>query len=304
LFFNVAHYALRPWPWIIVALASIVMFDDINCLAEAFPNVSKDKLGHDLAYPAMLTFLPSGLMGIVIASLAAAYMSTVSTHLNWGSSYFVYDVYKRVINPDASEKEQVWAGRISTVVMMLLAVLFALALTNAKELFDIILMFGAGTGLIFILRWFWWRINIWSEISAMVFSGVFAILAKFTPMLSFVNEDYHFPISVFATTIVWLVVTFMTPPEEDEVLIKFVKKIKPGGPGWKAYNRHAGTEKSKAWQVPFGILAMIGGCMLVYGMLFFVGSILYEQYQMSLVYLISASIGIFVIVKVWPKLQL
>ncbi len=304
LFFNVAHYALRPWPWIIVALASLIMFPDLDSLATAFPGVSEDKLGHDLGYPAMLTFLPSGLMGIVIASLAAAYMSTVSTHLNWGSSYFVYDVYKRLINPQATQKEQVMVGRISTVVMMILAVLFALVLTNAKQLFDIILMFGAGTGLIFILRWFWWRINIWSEISAMVFSGVFAILAKFTPMLSFMNEDYHFPFSVLCTTIVWIIATFTTPPEKEEVLINFVKKIKPGGPGWSAYKQYAGDQKSKAWQVPYGILAMIGGCMLVYGMLFFVGSVLYQQFQMSIVYIISVCIGIFVIVKAWPKLQL
>ena len=175
-FFNVMHYALRPWPWILVALASLVIFPDIASIQEAFPNVSEDKLGHDLAYSAMLTKLPSGLLGLVLASLVAAYMSTISTHLNWGSSYLVNDFYKQQIKKNASEKELVLVGRISTIVLMVLSAFFALYLQNAKQLFDIIIMFGAGTGLIFILRWFWWRINAWSEISAMVVSGVVSLL--------------------------------------------------------------------------------------------------------------------------------
>jgi SSS family solute:Na+ symporter len=154
-FFNVMHYALRPWPWIIVALASLVVFPDLASIQEAFPNISDDKLGQDLAYPAMLTLLPSGLLGIVVASLGAAYMSTISTHLNWGSSYIVNDFYKQQVNKNASEKELVNIGRISTVILFILSAIFALLLTNALQLFDVILMFGAGTGLIFILRWFW-----------------------------------------------------------------------------------------------------------------------------------------------------
>jgi SSS family solute:Na+ symporter len=175
-FFNIMHYALRPWPWILVALASLVVFPDIASIQDAFPNISEDKLGHDLAYSAMLTKLPSGLLGLVLASLIAAYMSTISTHLNWGSSYIVNDFYKQQIKKDASEKELVLVGRISTVVLMILSALFALYLQNAKQLFDIIIMFGAGTGLIFILRWFWWRINAWSEISAMIVSGIVSLL--------------------------------------------------------------------------------------------------------------------------------
>ena len=178
-FFNILHYALRPWPWILVALASLVVFPDLESIQSAFPNVSDDKLGHDLAYPAMLTFLPSGLLGLVLASLIAAYMSTISTHLNWGSSYIVNDVYKRFVKPEATEKELVNIGRISTVVMMILGAVLALYLTNAKQIFNIIIMFGAGTGLIFILRWFWWRINAWSEISAMFISGIVSIYFEF-----------------------------------------------------------------------------------------------------------------------------
>ena len=162
-FFNIMHYALRPWPWILVALASLVLYPDIASIQQAFPQVDASKLGNDLAYSAMLTKLPAGLLGIVLASLGAAYMSTLSSHLNWGSSYIVNDFYKQQINPNASEKQLVLVGRISTVLLMVLSSFFALQMQNAKQLFDIILMFGAGSGLIFILRWFWWRINTWSE---------------------------------------------------------------------------------------------------------------------------------------------
>ncbi|MGI9546159.1 MAG: sodium:solute symporter family protein, partial [Flavobacteriaceae bacterium] len=171
-FFNIMHYALRPWPWILVALASLVVFPDIASIHEAFPNVADDKLGHDLAYSAMLTKLPSGLLGLVLASLVAAYMSTISTQLNWGSSYIVFDFYKEQINPKASEKRLVAVGRLSTVVLMVFSAILALLLQNALQLFEVLLVFGAGTGLIFILRWFWWRINAWSEITAMFASGI------------------------------------------------------------------------------------------------------------------------------------
>ena len=170
-FFNIMHYALRPWPWILVALASLVLYPDLASLQSAFPLVEKSKLGHDLAYSAMLTKLPSGLLGLVLASLIAAYMSTISTHLNWGSSYVVNDFYKQTVKPNASEKELVAVGRISTVILMVVSALVALQLNNAKQLFDLVLMFGAGTGLIFILRWFWWRINAWTELSLCLLRG-------------------------------------------------------------------------------------------------------------------------------------
>src|SRR5210317_1146305 len=181
-FFNIMHYALRPWPWILVALASLVVYPDIASIQAAFPNVEAGKLGHDLAYSAMLTKLPAGLLGLVLASLGAAYMSTLSTHLNWGASYIVNDVYRLNFGKNSSEKHLVLVGRIATVLLMVFSALFALVLQNALQLFDIILMFGAGTGLIFILRWFWWRINAWSELSAMVSSGIISILLNFTSL--------------------------------------------------------------------------------------------------------------------------
>src|SRR5210317_116519 len=248
-FFNIMHYALRPWPWILVALASLVVFPDVASIHEAFPNVEESKLGNDLAYSAMLTKLPPGLLGIVLASLGAAYMSTISTHLNWGSSYVVNDFYKQQIKPGASEKELVAVGRITTVVLMVCSAALALFLTNALQLFDIILMFGAGTGLIFILRWFWWRINAWSEISAMIVSGVLSILFNFGSLgTTFFGGDglegifpswAKFPVVVLLTSIVWIAVTFLTSPEREETLDRFYKQTQPGGPGWKTQQEKA-----------------------------------------------------------------
>ena len=206
-FFNILHYALRPWAWILVALSSLVVFPDVASIKEAFPAISEGKLGHDLAYPAMLTFLPSGLLGLILASLVAAYMSTISTHLNWGASYIVNDFYKRVINPEASEKTLVNIGRLSTVLLMIISTGLALSFTNAAQVFNVILMFGAGSGLIFLLRWFWWRINAWSEITAMSVSGVVSILITFTPLGTIMFGDsgampdyLRFPFVVLVTT--------------------------------------------------------------------------------------------------------
>ena len=281
LFFNIMHYALRPWPWILVALASLIIFPDLDSIRETFPNVVEDKIGHDLAYPAMLTLLPSGLLGFVLASLVSAYMSTISTHLNWGSSYVVNDFYKQLINKNASEKELVNVGRVSVVILMIISSIFAIALTNSYQLFDIILMFGAGTGSIFILRWFWWRINAWSEIAAMLSSGLISILFANEKIASaifnenFIEPYFKFPVIVLITTIVWLLVTFMTKPDDDQKLIEFYKKTRPGGPGWKRivnlpdFKNEKGYNKT--WAVPRGILCMLVGCLAIYSALFSTG---------------------------------
>ncbi len=302
-FFNIAHYALRPWPWIIVALASLIIFPDLESISAAFPNVSEDKLGHDLGYPAMLTFLPSGLLGLVLTSLAAAYMSTISTHLNWGSSYVVFDIYKRWIDPKASEKKLVLVGRLTTVALMIFAVLFALQLQNAAELFDIIILFGAGTGLIFILRWFWWRINIWSEISAMIFSGVLALAIKKGNIFFWLDEKWHFSVAVLITTIFWVIVTYATPPEKKEVLEKFYKKINPSGPGWKKFEYLKNTDSPNSNSLPYGILAMLLGCILVYSLLFLIGSVLYGNFGPSLAFAAVALGATFALIKLWPKVK-
>ena len=315
-FFNIMHYALRPWPWIIVALASLVLFPDIASIHKAFPNVAESKLGHDLAYSAMLTKLPAGLLGLVLASLAAAYMSTISTHLNWGSSYVVNDFYKQQIHKDASEKELVTVGRISTVVLMVLSALLALVLQNALQLFDIILMFGAGTGLIFILRWFWWRINAWSEISAMLVSGVVSMVLTFTSLgevlfgIDGVLPAWaKFPFIVLITTIAWIVVTYLTPAENTSVLQSFYQKTQPGGPGWAKIITDANKEgvdittQSESWSVPSGIIAMLLGCVLIYSCLFAVGYWIYAEYTLAIGLTLLAVIAAFLLKRVWSKVK-
>jgi len=315
-FFNIMHYALRPWPWIIVALASMVVYPDLLSIQTAFPNVAADKLGNDLAYSAMLTKLPSGLLGLVMASLGAAYMSTISTHLNWGSSYIVNDVYKLEIQPNATEKQMVMLGRIATVLLMVASGFLALTLTNALQLFDIILMFGAGTGLIFILRWFWWRINAWSEISAMIVSGVLSILFNFGSLgTTFFGGDgldgvfpswAKFPLVVLLTSIVWIAVTFLTSPEREETLDRFYKQTQPGGPGWKTQQEKAISEgqlKPQEWSVPSGILAMILGAILVYGCMFATGNWIYGNYTLASGLTLAVIVAGVLLLKVWKTLK-
>ncbi len=316
-FFNIMHYALRPWPWILVALASLVVFPDIASIQEAFPNITEDKLGHDLAYSAMLTKLPSGLLGLVLASLIAAYMSTISTQLNWGSSYIVFDFYKQQINPNASEKRLVAVGRIATVVLMLFSAGLALVLQNALQLFDVLLTFGAGTGLIFILRWFWWRINAWSEITAMFASGLISIILKFTPIGDFffatetgVFPDWmEYPFVVIITTLIWLAATFITQPESSEVLQNFYKKIQPGGPGWNTVITNAEKNnifiknKEEKWSVPNGIYAMVVGCVLIYSCMFATGYWIYGKTTLALTLTVVAIVSALALIKIWKALK-
>ena len=312
-FFNIMHYALRPWPWILVALASLVIFPDLDSIKSAFPNIGDDKIGNDLAYSAMLTLLPSGLLGLVLASLISAYMSTISTQLNWGSSYIVYDYYKQQINPDASEKKLVAVGRISTILLMVLSAILALLLQNALQLFNILLVFGAGTGLIFILRWFWWRINAWSEITAMFASGIISILLKLTPLGPFLFnsdnglfEDYmEYPFVVTVTTCLWLIVTFITKPESDKVLINFYSKIRPGGPGWNKVliKSNITKEKSENKALIDGLYAMVIGSILIYSIMFSTGYFLYGEINLGLFFMVSSIIfGVLLVFK-WRKIR-
>lgn len=311
LFFNIMHYSLRPWPWILVALASLIIFPDLDSIRETFPNVGEDKIGHDLAYPAMLTLLPSGLLGLVLASLVSAYMSTISTHLNWGSSYVVNDFYKSLIGKDASERKLVNVGRISVVFLMIISSLIALVLNNALQLFQIILMFGAGTGSIFILRWFWWRINAWSEIAAMICSGIVSVLFEFSPIgdlifnENFIEPYFKFPLVVLITTFVWVTVTFMTKPDDDETLIKFYEKTNPGGPGWKRIkniSKLRSKSEEKEWIVPRGILCMILGCFAIYSALFSTGYFIYGELSNGFIFLISTIIFSFILFKISKKI--
>jgi len=269
LLFNAAHYGLRPWPWILVALCSILVFPDLEALQAAFPHVDKSVLGDDLAYPAMLTFLPHGLLGMVVASLIAAFMSTISTHLNWGSSYLVNDVYRRFFKPDATGAHLVKVGRFSTLILMLLAGLLALALSNALQAFQILLQIGAGTGLLFILRWFWRRINAASEIAAMVISFLVAVYFQWVHTaigLEPLEGWQQLLIGVAVTTAGWVAVTFMTPPTDEAVLKMFEDRIR--------------ADKAS---IPRGILGMLLGCAAIYGLLFSTGFWIYGRTGPALV---------------------
>ncbi len=281
LLFNVAHYALRPWPWILVALASLIIFPDLASLAQAFPHIPAQVIGHDLAYPAMLTLLPTGALGLVVASLAAAFMSTISTHLNWGASYLANDVYQRFVDPDADEKTLVRVGRLATVVLMVLAAMLALQLENALQAFGLLLQIGAGTGLLFILRWFWWRINAWSEITAMVVSFAVAVFFFFQHRALDGREPPLLPwqellIGVGITTAAWLAVTFLTRPTDSATLQAFCRLARPGGPGWRAVPQPTEVA-AMPWPVPRALLAMLLGSAAVYALLFATGLALYGK---------------------------
>ncbi|PIB34217.1 Na+:solute symporter [Reichenbachiella sp. 5M10] len=311
LFFNAAHYALRPWPWIIVALCSLVVFPDLDSFRTAFPH-AESIINNDLGYPAMLTFIPSGLLGIVVTSLIAAYMSTISTHLNWGASYIVNDYYKRFMKPDASQKEMLNVGRIITVVLMVLTMIFALLLDNALGAFQILLQIGAGTGLIFILRWFWWRINAASELSAMLVSFLVAIYFNlihealgFAPLADWVQ----LLLGVGITTVTWITVSFISAPTSMTTLVNFINQVNPGGPGWKSIVAKAKKEglvltaEPQKWKVPVGILSMIVGTVGIYSFLMGTGLYIYGRHlTASLLMTVAAGCG-FALKKLWVKLN-
>ncbi len=306
LLFNAAHYALRPWPWIIVALCSLVVFPDLAALREAFPNVDPGVVRHDLAYPAMLSYLPAGLLGLVVASLIAAFMSTISSHLNWGSSYIVNDFYHRFIDREAGEKKLVLVGRVSTVILMVLAGILALLLSNALQAFNILLQIGAGTGLLFILRWFWWRINPWSEITAMVVSFFVAVYFQLVHPhtgLPAVSNHVMLIIGVGITTVSWIAVTFVTRPSDMETLRSFSRLVRPGGPGWKAVEETEGMVRGSGtaggeWEVPAGILRMVLGCFFIYGALFATGFWIYGNIVPAGIMTAVAAVSAFALFKV------
>ncbi|MFT5833179.1 MAG: SSS family solute:Na+ symporter [Cognaticolwellia sp.] len=308
LFFNIAHYALRPWPWILIALASLIVFPNLESIQTAFPDIDPGIIDDDLAYSAMLTYLPQGLLGIVIASLVAAFMSTISTHLNWGSSYIVNDFYKRFVNPDVSEKKMVLIGRLSTILLMIFAAFVALRLQNAKEAFDIIVLMGAGTGLLFILRWFWWRINAYSEIAAMVISLAVAIIFKFVlPEEYALDGHIELLLSVAITTVGWVVVTFLTPPVDRETLFSFYNLIKPHSNGWKPIIAEGiAAEKINPDEVTTGKLpqeltGMFAGIFLVYGVLFTTGLFLYGRTTNALIGVVISIVAGVMLWRSWKK---
>jgi solute:Na+ symporter, SSS family len=294
LLFNAMHYALRPWPWIIVALSSILVYPQLADIHRVFPYVEERLIGNDMAYPAMLRFLPAGFLGLMVAGMLAAYRSTIETHLNWGTSYLVHDFYRRFLRRRASERHYVFMGRVVTALLMICAALLTFALDTAKESFDLILSVGAGTGLIYLLRWFWWRINAWSEVSAMASS--FLVAVGF-----FVGRKAGHPVAphlalivtVAATTVVWIAVTYATRPVDRPTLVVFYRLVRPAGPGWREIRHEAGVGPSPD-SLPQNLLGWVLGCVFVYAALFGTGSVLYGKTAQAAVW-----IALFVVSGVW-----
>lgn len=336
LLYNVAHYALRPWPWILIALASLVVFPELSDLKTAFPNLSDDKLGHDVAYPAMLTKLPPGLLGLVAASLIAAFMSTMSTQLNLGASYLVNDFYQRFMKPDATQKQLVRAGQIFTVVSAFLGLGLGLLLTSAKQAFDLLLLLGAGTGLVYILRWFWWRITAMTEIVAMIASLIIASYFTFghdtliymmnnidadsidratgltsegiNPRDLFLMEGWKKTVvGTLLTTAIWVIATFFTRPTSDETLRKFYRLIKPGGKGWDAVIAKANAEGDpmikEQGQLPLELLCFVIGTITVYAMLFATGNWIYGNMVLGASLTAVAALGAYFLFWAWGQLK-
>ncbi len=310
LFFNVAHYVLRPWPWILVGLASLIIYPELSDIQKAFPHVDPSLIGHDIAYPAMLKFLPVGWMGLMVGGLIAANSSTILTHLNWGSSYLVHDFYRRFLRPDETEHHYVNAGRVSTLILFLGSAATVYLLDTAKESFNLLLQVGAGTGLLYLLRWFWWRVSAWSEVVAMVssfaISVFFVVLHKQGTNLGTHKELL---ITVAVTTVCWVLTALFGPETDRKTLINFYRKVHPFGPGWGPIQREAGisaaelAEEAEHENVPLALLGWVAGCSAIWTALFTVGNFLYGRNVYAgillAVFILSTAVLTWVINKIW-----
>ena len=310
LFFNVAHYVLRPWPWILVALASILVYPELSDIQRAFPNLDPRLLGHDIAYPAMLKFLPVGFVGLMVGGLVAANSSTILTHLNWGASYLVHDFYRRFIRTDADERHYVRAGRAVTVLLFICSSALVFLLDTAKDAFDVILQVGAGTGLLYLVRWFWWRVNAWCEVVAMVSSFVaslvFLVLAK-----NGVHVSTHMALvlTIAATTVCWVVTAYVGPETDRDVLVRFYRAVRPAGPGWAPIQAIAGVTDAELAatgdNIPMALVGWVVGCAAIWSALFAVGNLLYGRMSTALalfvVFVISSVILVRLVTTLWTE---
>ncbi len=276
LFFQIAHYCIRPWPWILVALAALVLY----------PNLTADdqKLGYVMA---MKDFLPDGLKGLLLVAFFAAYMSTISTQLNWGTSYLINDLYKRYIHKDGDNKSYVLASRVGTLLVMLIALFATSQITSISAVWQFLMECGAGLGLVLILRWYWWRINAWSEIAATIAPFVGYSLGRYVFEWSFPNSFFF---TVAFTTISWLLITYLTKPVDNETLQCFYSRIKPRG-NWKPFI----NGESHNGEIGMLILCWLSAIVMAYCLLFVVGSILFGDLVMALVYGFTSITAFFIL---------
>ncbi len=308
LFFNVAHYVLRPWPWILVGLASIIVYPQLSDIQTAFPNLDPKLIGHDIAYPAMLRFLPPGWVGLMLGGLVAANSSTILTHLNWGASYLVHDFYRRFVNQGASEHHYVWAGRWATVLLFVASSALVFALDTAQSSFNVILLIGAGTGLLYLVRWFWWRVTAWCEIVAMISSFLVSVaLLVATRNGVALGTAQQLLITIAVTTVCWVTTAYVGPRTDDAVLVDFYRKVRPFGPGWERIRVKAGVpdgeRDAEGQNFPQALLGWFAGCMMIWSALFCVGNFLYGRIGIALALLaafaLSAAILISVVRRLW-----
>jgi SSS family solute:Na+ symporter len=291
LFFNVAHYVLRPWPWILVGLCSLLVYPELSDIQRAFPNLDPRLLGHDIAYPAMLKFLPVGFVGLMVGGLIAANSSTILTHLNWGASYLVHDFYRRFIRRDADEHHYVLVGRLTTILLFLCSSAVVYLLDTAKGAFDIILQVGAGTGLLYLVRWFWWRVNAWCEVVAMVSSFVMSV-GLLVAARNGVELGTHVAlvVTVVVTTVCWVATAYLGPRTDQAVLVAFYRRVRPAGPGWEPVRLAAGLARAEATNdadnIPLALLGWVAGCITIWSSLFTVGTVLYGRWVQAAILLV------------------
>ncbi|HVO09204.1 MAG TPA: sodium:solute symporter family protein [Vicinamibacteria bacterium] len=310
LFFNVAHYVLRPWPWILVGLCSLIVFPSLGDIKNAFPNLDPKWLGHDIAYPAMISkVLPVGFMGLMVGGLIAANSSTILTHLNWGASYLVHDFYKRFLRPGRSERHYVTVGRLATIGLFVCAAGMMYLMTSAKDSFDLILQIGAGTGLLYILRWFWWRINAWCEVVAMASSFLISLVFLVTE-----KQGLHLPThsrliyTILFTTICWVIAAYVAPQTDEKALVDFYRKVKPFGPGWRRFQQAEGlplAEATTGENIPLALVGWVSGCATIWSSLFAVGNFLYGRMGYAAlclaVFVVAGGVLLYVVNRLWTS---
>jgi Na+/proline symporter len=310
LFFNIAHYIVRPWPWILVALASLIIYPQLSDIQKAFPNLDPTLIGHDIAYPAMLKFLPIGFAGLMVGGLISANSSTILTHLNWGASYLVHDFYRRFVNPTATEHHYVTAGRITTVLLFLLSSAVVYLLDTARDTFDIMLQIGAGTGLLYLVRWFWWRVNAWCEVVAMVSSFVVSLV-----FLALAKNGVHVSthaalvLTVVSTTVCWVITAYVGPQTDRDVLVRFYRTVRPAGRGWEPIRKIAGVSDAELAatgdNIPMALVGWVAGCAAIWSSLFTVGNLLYGRMSTALalfvVFVISSLVLVRIVRTLWTE---